>query len=82
MNLKNISLATVIASVAFFTLISLMAIWKVIQDNDFVWKSLTSLAVVGFAGLVGVALSDRMKNVRGGAIVGHGAAALCGCVAA
>lgn len=55
MILKKISLTIVIVSVIFFTLISLLSIWKVIQDIDLVWKSLTSLGVVAFAGLVGVA---------------------------
>ncbi|MEK7480324.1 MAG: hypothetical protein AAB665_03510 [Patescibacteria group bacterium] len=62
MNIKKISIAVVILSLALFTIISLLAIWDVIQDGDFVWKSLTSLAVVGFAGLVGVALGDRIKS--------------------
>jgi len=62
MNLKNTSLAVVIVSIALFTLISLLAIWDVIEDSDFVWKSLMSLAVVGFSGLVGVALGERMHK--------------------
>ena len=64
MSLKNISLGVVIVTIALFTLISLMAIWDVIEDGDFVWKSLMSLAVVGFGGLVGVALGDKMNKTR------------------
>lgn len=62
MNIKRVSIVVVILSLALFTVISLLSIWDVIQNGDFVWKSLTSLAVIGFAGLVGVALGDRIKS--------------------
>jgi hypothetical protein len=61
MNIKRVSISVVILALALFTIISLLAIWDVITDGDLVWKSLTSLAVIGFAGLVGVALGDRIK---------------------
>jgi len=62
MNIKKLSIIVVILSLVLFTAISLLAIWDVIQDNNLTWRSLTSLAVIGFAGLVGVALSDRIKT--------------------
>lgn len=62
MGLKKISLTVVIVSVVFFTFISLLAIWDFIEDKDLIWKSLMSLSVVAFAGLVGVAISERIKK--------------------
>ena len=61
MNIKRVSIVVVILCLVLFTVISLLSIWDVITSNDLVWKSLTSLAVIGFAGLVGIALSDRIK---------------------
>jgi hypothetical protein len=61
MSLKRICLAVVIISLVLFAVIALLSIWQVITNYDLVWKSLTSLAVVGFSGLVGVAISERLK---------------------
>ena len=62
MSFKRICLSIVILSVVFFTLISLLSIWDIIEDEDFIWKSLTSLGVVGFAVLVGVAISEKINK--------------------
>jgi hypothetical protein len=64
MSIKNISLGVVIISIVFFTIIALMAIWEVFNDGDFVWKALTSLAVIGFSGLVGIVIGDKMEKNR------------------
>ncbi|MEK7612263.1 MAG: hypothetical protein AAB407_02900 [Patescibacteria group bacterium] len=64
MIIKRICLWVVVTSIILFAVIALLAIWDVIKDNSFVWKSLTSLAVVCFSGLVGVVLSDRIKPIQ------------------
>ena len=62
MTLKDFCLGVVIVSIVLFTVVSLLAIWDIISDGEFVWKSLLSLAVVGFSGLVGIVISDRMNK--------------------
>jgi hypothetical protein len=62
MDIKRISIVVVILSIILFTLISLLAIWDIISDNEFVWKSLMSLAVVCFSGLVGIVISEKINK--------------------
>ena len=65
MNFKKISLVILIVSIVLFAIISLLSIWEIIEDDDFIWKSLGSLFVVGFSGLAGVALAERIsKNIK------------------
>ncbi len=51
---QRVSAWVMILSGIFFTLISLLAIWKVFGDNtgDVVWRSLSSLGVIAVAALI------------------------------
>jgi len=51
-NLNRISLYVALLSILVATTISILAIWQVVIDTEFVWKSLMTLAVIFLASLL------------------------------
>lgn len=51
-NLNRISLYVALLSILIATTISILAIWQVVIDTEFVWKSLMTLSVIFLASLL------------------------------
>ncbi len=51
-NLNRISLYVALLSILVATTISILAIWQVVIDTEFVWKSLMTLSVIFLASLL------------------------------
>ncbi len=60
---RNITLATLIASSSFLALLGALSIWDVISDRYILNKSLSSLAIIAFASLIIVIVAlEREQN--------------------
>jgi hypothetical protein len=73
-SIRQITLGVLIIAAAGFALLGVLAIWEVITDHQTVFRSLSSLAIVGFAALIVVMVCLERENnqtVRrgGGALV-------------
>ncbi len=58
---QNIAVLVFIISVVFLTLIAILSIWDVFEPDVF-WKSITTIAVVGFSSLLVIAAVKGVEN--------------------
>ena len=76
---RNITLGTLIVSAALLALFGVLSIWDIITDKDFLYKTLSSLAIIAFSSFIIVVVSlEREQNqfwkkrsgqISGGAVV-------------
>ena len=62
--IQDIATIIFIAAVAILTLVSILGVWEVLS-NDVIWKSFSTIGVVGFAAVVAVVaakLVDKGHN--------------------
>jgi len=65
--IKRIVVTILIASVTIFTLLSVLAIWDVFEE-DIAWKSLSTLGVIFFASLITLVVIRVIENKDNGQI--------------
>jgi len=64
--IRRVTASVTITSAILFALISILAIWEVFGQNtgDVVWRSASSLAVIGFASLIVNVVARSMEERR------------------
>jgi len=61
--IEKIAFVTLISSVIIVVLITILSIWIGIFDEDLLWRSVSTVSVIGFASLV-VLLATKLIDKR------------------
>ena len=69
--IRKIAIAVLIIAIASFAFLAILSIWEVLSEDD-VYKSLTSMAIIAFAGFLVVLISLEREGKLSAVMSGGG----------